>query len=113
MTLSLVLLLGALSIQEPYLEPSDPKNLWRVTRYDPFMFTGSEIPFKWRQEFLPKEQVPDPQTLRQMAEAEGRIIEVCRPSQTGAAGQWVWPGYTLTERRRQCVFYGTPREQQP
>lgn len=113
MTPSVLLLLGALSIQEPYLAPPDPENLWRVTRYDPFMFAGSEIPFTWKQEFLPKEQIPDPATLREMAETERRIIEVCRPSRTGAAGQWVWPGHNLEERRRQCVSYGTPTEQQP
>lgn len=113
MTLSVLLLLGALSMQEPYLTPPDPENLWRVTRYDPFMFTDSEVPFKWKQEFVHKDRIPSPETLREMAAREERIIEVCRPSQTGAARQWVWPGHSLEERRRQCVSYGTPREQQP
>ena len=108
-----VLLLGALFLQEPYLTPPDPENLWRVTRYDPFMFRGSETPFRYEQEFMPRERVPDESTLRQKAKDEGRIIEVCRPSRTGSAGQWVWPGHSLEERRRQCVFYGTPIEQQP
>lgn len=112
MTLSALLLLGALSIQEPYFAPPAPENLYRVTRYSPLMFRDAEVPFRYRQEFVPADRIPDAAVLLEQAETERRMIEVCRPARTGAAGQWLWPR-SLEERRRQCTVYGTPDERRP
>ena len=109
---SVLLLLGALLVQEPYFAPPDPENLWRVTRYSPLMFRGAETPFRFRQEFMPRDRIPDAAVLRAQAEEERQIIEVCRPRRTGAAGQWLWP-QSLEERRRQCDVYGVSDERQP
>ena len=112
MTPAVLLLLGALAIQEPYLAPPDPETLWRVTRYSPLMFRDAETPFRFTQEFVPADRIPDAAVLRAQAEDERRIIEVCRPARTGAAGQWLWPR-SLEERRRQCDVYGVSDERQP
>lgn len=114
MTPSLALLIGVLVLQEPPAqEVPDPETLLRVTRYHRLMFRDAATPFLLRQEFIQADLVSSPVELDEEAQGEQVVIEVCRPRRSGVAGQWLWPGHSLEERRRQCTVHGTSDERQP
>lgn len=110
--LSLIALLWG-AAEPDYSRVPNPETLMRVSVYHAEFFAISDQPFKVQDHvFVQRDRLLSPERYQEIATMHRVAIEVCRPSRTGAAGQWIWPEMLQSVRARQCVAY-VPQERQP